>query len=66
MYVFAQNEHCDKWNARRLALLLGTLSTSVASDGKKDDCAQLASVSMPEIPHETGNLRKILQVKVGA
>ena len=28
--------------------------------------AQLAIVSMPERPHETGNLRKILQVKVGA
>ena len=47
MHVFAQNEHCDEWNARRLDLLPGTLSTSVASDGKKDDCAQLASVSMP-------------------
>ena len=34
--------------------------------GKKDDCAQLASVSMPERPRETGNLRKILQGKVGA
>ena len=66
MHVFAQNEHCDEWNARRLALLPGTLSTSVASDGKKDDCAQLASVSMPERPCETGDLRKILQVKVGA
>ena len=38
MYVFAQNKHCDEWNATRLALLPGTLSTSVASDGKKDDC----------------------------
>ena len=66
MHVFAQNEHCDEWNARRLLLLPGTLSISVASDGKKDDCAQLASVSMPERSHETGNLRKILQVKVGA
>ena len=35
MHVFAQNEHCDEWNARRLALLPGTVSTSVASDGKK-------------------------------
>ena len=42
------------------------VSTSVASDGKKDDCAQLATVNMPERPHETANLRKILQVKVGA
>ena len=37
MHVFAQNEHCDEWNARRLTLLPGTVSTSVASDGKKDD-----------------------------
>ena len=66
MHVFAHNEHCDEWNARRLALLPGTVSTSVASDGKKDDCAQLATVNMPERPRETGNLRKILQVKVGA
>ena len=35
-------------NARRLALLPGTVSTSVASDGKKDDCVQLATVNMPE------------------
>ena len=48
MHVFAQNKHCDEWNARRLALLPGTVSTSVASDGKKDDCAQLATVNMPE------------------
>ena len=48
MYVFAQHEHCNEWNARRLALLPGTVSTSVASDGKKDDCAQLATVNMPE------------------
>ena len=66
MHVFAQNEHCDEWNAGRLVLLPGTVSTSVASDGKKDDCAQLATVNMPERPRETGNLRKILQVKVGA
>ena len=44
----APNEHCDEWNARRLALLPGTVSTSVASDGKKDDCAQLATANMPE------------------
>ena len=49
-----------------IALLPGTFSTIVASDGKKDDCPQLASVSMPERRCETGNLRKILQVKVGA
>ena len=66
MHVFAQNEHCDEWNARKLASLPGTLSASVVSDGKKDNCAQLVSVSMPERPHETGNLRKILEVKVGA
>ena len=48
MHVFAQNDHCDEWNVRRLALLPGTVSTSVASDGKKDDCAQLATVDMPE------------------
>ena len=48
MHIFAQNEHCDEWNARRLALLYGTVSTSVASDEKKDDCAQLATLNMPE------------------
>ena len=48
MHVFAQNEHCDEWNVRRLALLPGTVSTREASDRKKDDCAQLATVNMPE------------------
>ena len=63
MHVFTQNEHCDEWNATKLALLPGTFSTSVASDGKKDDCAQLASVSMPERPHETGILGKFYRLK---
>ena len=33
---------------------------------KKDHFTQLANVVMPEKPHQTGNLRNVLQLKVGA
>ena len=31
---------------------------------KKDDCTELANVTMPTNPRETGNLRKVLTVKI--
>ena len=33
---------------------------------KKENFTQIADVEMPKKPHETGNLRKVLQLKVGA
>ena len=39
-----------------LKLLPGREFTNIATDSKKDDCTQLANVTMPTNPHKTGNL----------
>ena len=66
MHVYAQNVHCDAWNAKRLKLLPGREFTNVETDSKKDDCTDLANVTMPTNPHETGNLQNVLTVKINA
>ena len=63
MYVYAQNVHCDAWNENRLKLLPGKEFTNIATDSKKDDCTELANVTMPTNPHETGNLQKVFNCK---
>ena len=40
--------------------------TNIATDSKKDDCTELANITMPTNPCETGNLKKILTVKINA
>ena len=47
-------------------MLPGKEFTNVATDSKKDDCTELANITMPTNPCETGNLKKILTVKVNA
>ena len=47
-------------------LLPGKEFTNIATDSKKDDCTEIANITMPTNPHETGNLKKILTVKVNA
>ena len=49
-----------------MKLLPGKEFTNIATDSKKDDCTELANVTMPTDPCETGNLKKILTVKVNA
>ena len=66
MHVYAQNTYCDEWNTFKLKLLPGTEFTNIATDSKKDDCTELANITMPTNPHETGNLKKILTVKINA
>ena len=66
MYVYAQNVHCDAWNETRLKLLSGKEFTNIATDSKKNDCTELANVTMPTNPCETGNLRKVLTTKINA
>ena len=66
MHVYAHNDHCDKWNGIMLKSLSCTISANTTRDTKKDHFIQLANVKMPENPHETGNLRKVLQLKIGA
>ena len=66
MQLYAQNDHCEEWNEYRLKLLSGKEFTNIATDSKKDDCTELANVTMPMNPHETGNLRNVLSVKINA
>ena len=58
--------HCDAWNENRLKLLPGREFTNIAADSKKDDCTELANVTMATNPCETGNLQKVLTVKINA
>ena len=53
-------------NKHRLKLLPGREFTNIATDSKKDDCTELANVTMPTNPHETGNLKNILTVKINS
>ena len=57
---------CDEWNTYKLKLLPGKDFTNIATDSKKDDCTELANITMPTNPCETGNLKKILTVKINA
>ena len=66
MHVYAQNAHCDEWNAYKLKLLPGKEFTKIATDSKQDDCTELAYITMPTNPCETGNLKKVLTVKINA
>ena len=47
-------------------MLPGKEFKNIATDSKKDDCTELANITMSTNPHETGNLTKILTVKVNA
>ena len=47
-------------------MLPGKEFTNIATDSKKDDCTELANITMPINTHETGNLKKILTVKTNA
>ena len=58
MYVYACNAHCDEWNAFKLKLLPGKEFTNIATDSKKDDCTELANITMPTNPCDTGNPKK--------
>ena len=47
-------------------MLPGTEFTNIATDSKKDDCTELPNITIPTNPCETGNLKKILTVKINA
>ena len=45
---------------------LKTQFTNISTDSKKDDCTELANVTLPTNPSETGNLQKVLTVRINA
>ena len=60
LHVYSLNGYCDEWNTYKLKLLPGKEFTNIATDSKKDDCTELANITMPTNPCETGNLQKFL------
>ena len=50
----------------RTQLLPGKEFIYIATDSKKDDCTELANITMLTNPHETGNLKKVLTVNINA
>ena len=40
--------------------------TNIATDSKKGDCTELANITMHTNPCETGDLKKVLTVKINA
>ena len=56
-HVYVQNAYCDEWNIFKLKLLPGKEFTNIVTDSKKDDCTELANITMPTNPCETGNLK---------
>ena len=60
------NFHCDEWNTYKLSLLSGKEFTNIATDSKKDDCTEVANMTMPTNSCETGNLKIILTVNINA
>ena len=47
-------------------MLPGIEFTNIATYSKKDGCTELANITMPTNPCETGNLKKILTTKINA
>ena len=65
-HVYAQNHFCDEWNNKRITSLQGDTYECVAFDSKKDHCTELTTLDISLKPQKTGNLRKVLHMKVGA
>ena len=66
MHVYAQNAYCAEWNNTRLDQLDTMLYTCTAQDFSKDRNTNLANITFPSNPRDTGNLLSVLNVKVGA
>ena len=47
-------------------MLPGKEFTNITTDSTKDDYTELANITMPTNPSETGNLQKVLTVKIHA
>ena len=65
-HVYAQNQYCNEWNSKRIASLQGNKYECVAFDSKKDHCTELTTTDVQLKPQKTGNLRKVLHMKVMA
>ena len=65
-HIYAQNQYCNEWNKKRITSFQGDKYECVAFDSKKDHCTWLTTIDVSLKPQKTGNLRKVLHMKVGA
>ena len=65
-HVYVQNHYCNEWNNKSITSLQGDKYECVAFDRKKDHCTELTTIDVSLKPQKMGNLRKVLQMKVGA
>ena len=65
-HLYCKNISCDEWNDKTLSLLPGREYINDAVDSMKDTGTGLSNISLSGNPRDTGNLRKIFQVKIGA
>ena len=66
MHVYAKNSSCYEWNKIMLDQINSEQYMHLAVDSAKDTGTNLAHVNISDNPRDTGNLRKVLTVKVGA
>lgn len=66
MHVFAQNQYCDQWNNICLNSLEGEMVTINCIDRSKDNMLNVAELNITSVTRETGNLAKVLNLKIGA
>ena len=66
MHVYAKNTSCDEWNKIMLDSLNSECYVHLAVDSAKYTGTNLANVSVSDNPRDTGNLRKLLTVKIGS
>ena len=65
IHLYPTNIQCSEWNNFKLESIQSEAYTSVACDSKKDSHAGLSSVTLPDNPNKTRNLRQVLVLKVG-
>ena len=66
MHVFATNADAALWNNKMLENIEGEMYSYIADDSRKDQLANRANVVFSDKPHETSNLLKVLNIKIGA
>ena len=66
MHVFATNAHAALWNNKMLENIEGEMYSYIADDSRKDRLANRVNVVFSDKPHQTCNLLKVLNIKIGA
>ncbi len=63
LHVYPRNQEAGEWNTKRMNKIDGRIYTSHARFSAN---VNIDSLDIPDIPRKTGNLRKLLELKIGA